>query len=162
MPSYENLAQGPASFENQGFMPSAAIHAKAINATMMSLMDDPDSFVKTIKVPKISNLSFEVDGIPMNATNCSKTNKEDLILWATLGYLPYSIISRDRRQALIQILEASHVLPTVKIGVTKDMRIVVTGVYKVSIPPTPNYIFEPVIHFIQEARPFIKLIADYL
>ncbi|MDD3181740.1 MAG: hypothetical protein PHD48_02910 [Alphaproteobacteria bacterium] len=132
------------------------------SSTVLSFFDGTDSFIKQIKVPKISNFSFEVDGIPMNAINHNESGVDKLILWATLGYLPFSITSQEKRRALIQILEGSHILPHVKVGVSADMKIVVTGIYEISIPPTPNYIFEPVIQFIQESRPFIRLIAEYL
>ncbi|MGE4351910.1 MAG: hypothetical protein AB7E52_06955 [Bdellovibrionales bacterium] len=129
---------------------------------VFSFFDEPEHFIKHIKVPKISDLVFEVDGIPLNAANQSEQEEDKLILWATLGYLPFSITSYERRMALIRIVEASHVLPHVKIGVSVDMRIVVTASYKIETPPSPNYIFEPVIRFIQEARPFIRLIGEYL
>jgi hypothetical protein len=127
-----------------------------------SLLDDTDDLISRIKVPKISDLSFEVDGIPLHARNRPDDGLDKIVIWATLGYLPYSITSREKRHALIHIMENSCRLPNIKIGIAQDMKIVVTATYPVEVPPTPNYIFEPVIRFIQESRPFIRLIGEYL
>ncbi len=131
-------------------------------SSVYALLDEHDSLIRKVQVPRISSLNFEVDGIPMSASNQTESGTGKLVLWATLGYLPYSITSQERRAAIVRILESSHVLPNVKVGITPSMKIIVTASYDIEIPPTPNYIFEPVIAFIQEARPFIRLIADYL
>lgn len=142
---------------------AALAHDASPNAPKrFSLLDGDTSFFTRIKVPKISDVTFEVDGIPLHAHNMPDNPNDKVVIWGVLGYLPFSIVSREKRHALIQIIESSHTLPIVRLGVDAQMQIVVTGTYPVQGPPTPNYIFEPVIHFIQEARPFIRLIAEQL
>lgn len=158
----DNLAMHQTSSTMGGQATSSELSRLFKTNPMLSLMEGSESLIRKVKVPRISNLSFEVDGIPMNAANQTNAGTDKLILWATLGYLPYSITSYEKRVAIIRILEASHALPCVRIGVSPDMKIIVTGSYAISTPPTPNYIFEPVISFIQESRPFIRLIAEYL
>lgn len=158
----ESLLLCPSPSDSTGIFSAMAATDLQKDAANFTLFDSTDSFLKRIRVPKISDLCFEVDGIPLNATNDSDSGTGKLIIWATLGYLPFSITSAEKRHALIQILEASHILPNVKIGISNEMKIVVTGCYEVSIPPSPNYIFEPVIQFIQESRPFIRLVGEYL
>ena len=155
--SYRTTALGPAGLCANDSM----VHAAALESRF-SFLDDTDQLILHIKVPKISDLSFEVDGIPLHARNKSDEERDQIVIWATLGYLPFSITSREKRHALIQILEGTHTLPNVRFGVTQDMEIVVAGTYPLVMPPTPNYIFEPVINFIQESRPVIRLIAEYL
>lgn len=79
-----------------------------------------------------------------------------------LGYLPYSVLSHRKRQDLISILEATHRLPHIRFGVDEHMKILVTGTYKISKPPSPDYIFAPLVRFLEESMPFIRLIGEHL
>lgn len=128
----------------------------------ITLFNDTDQFIRKVRVPKVSDLSFILDGIPFQARNTPKGAMADLVIWGTLGYLPYSVTSKEKRESLITILESSRRLSTAFFGVDSGMKIVVTGQFEIPNPPTPNYIFEPLIKLYQEARPYIKLIADYL
>jgi len=128
----------------------------------IDLFSNTESFISQIKVPKVSDLTFGVDGITFHARNTPKGPVADLLIWAVLGYLPYSVTSQKKRNSLITILEASHGLPTVRFGIDGEMKIIATGLFEIENPPTPNYIFVPLITFLQEARPFINLIGEYL
>lgn len=129
---------------------------------LLSLINDTDQFLREVHVPKVSNLTFEVGGIPFHARHVPHGPTAQLLIWGTLGYLPYTVQSKDKRNALIGILEGARALPHVKIGVGPEMRIIVTGEYKIANPPTPDYLFVPLIKFIQESRGFIKLIGETL
>lgn len=139
--------------------------ANSDNATSrkcMNLFADTDLFVSQIKVPKVSDLTFVVDGVPFHARNNPRGEVADLTIWCVLGYLPYSVVSQDKRMSLLAILEGSLGLKTVRFGVDGEMRIIATASFEIPNPPTPNYIFEPLITFMQNARPFMSLIGDYL
>ncbi len=63
---------------------------------------------------------------------------------------------------MISILEATRSLRNVKFGVDPHMKIIVTGSYRISKPPSPDYIFVPLVRFLEESMPFIRLIGDNL
>jgi hypothetical protein len=128
----------------------------------LSFIANSDQFLRQIAVPHVSHLTFEVDGIPFNARHVPQGNSADLIIWGTLGYLPFSVTSPQKRNNLITILEATRFLPRVKFGVDRSMRIVVTSSFKIAEPPGPTYLFEPLIQFLQESRAFIRLIGEHL
>lgn len=127
-----------------------------------SFMTDPDSFMRFVKVPSKCMLSFEVRGIPFNAQQITTDSGSKLILWGTLGILPYTVTNAKKRQSLIKILESARCLPNVLIGIDKEMKIIVRSAHDITHASATNYLFEPLINMLQEAGPFIRLIGDYL
>lgn len=131
-------------------------------AKSISLLSDADQSIHRIIVPHVTNLRFEVDGIPFCATHKPAGTVSQLAIWGTLGYMPYSVNSARKRKNMIRVLEAARQLPNVKIGIDRETKILVMGEYTISTPPTPVYLFEPLTQFLQESRPFIQLVAEFL
>lgn len=129
---------------------------------LLSLVGDKDKFLREIKPPTASKLTFQIDGILFKANHAPDGKVSHLTIWAELGYLPYSVNSSAKRKQLIAILEGTHILPHIKFGVDSRMRILVTGEYKITKPPSPDYLFIPLIRFLEESLPFIRLIGEYL
>lgn len=127
-----------------------------------SFMADPENFLRLVKVPDEYSLSFEVEGIPFNAQHITTANGSKLVLWSTLGILPFTVVNAESRHALIHILESARNLPTVMIGIDKKMQIIVRAAYDISQSPAANYLFAPLVHMMQEARPYIRLVGEYL
>lgn len=127
-----------------------------------SFLHDTDRFLREIRVPSVANVSFELNGIPFHARHEPQDDKSHLLIWGLLGYLPYSVVSHAKREALISIVEGAQTLPHIKFGIAPHMRIVVTAEYRISRPPSPDYLFAPLCHMMQEAKPFIGLIAEFL
>ena len=127
-----------------------------------ALINNPDSIMREVKVPDESSLSFEVDGIPFNAHYFCFESTRKLVLWGTLGILPYTVNSAEKRKNLITILEATKSLPTVLFGIDREMKIIVRSAYVVANPPPADYLFMPLVNLVQEARPFIRLIGENL
>ncbi len=129
---------------------------------LASILDDTDRFLREIKPPSTSDLSFEVDGVFFKARHVPKEKGARLTIWGTLGYLPYSVDSGKKRREIIAILEGARALPHVKFGVDSQMKIVAVGEYEIASPPSPDYLFLPLVRFMQEALPFIRLIGEHL
>lgn len=129
---------------------------------ILSLLFDSNQFLREIKTPTVSNISFEAAGIFFKARHMPTGNHSNLLIWGTLGYLPYSVSSPQKRQDLITILESTRRLPHIKFGVDPHMKIIVTGEYKITLPPTPDYLFVPLIRFLEESLPFVRLIGEHL
>lgn len=130
--------------------------------TCLTLLEDTDSFLRQIRVPRVGNLSFGVDGIPFYTKITPHGATAELIIWCALGYLPFSVTSSEKRQALIEIVESARLLPLIKMGVDQHMKIIVTATFVIPNPPTPNYVFYPLIQFMQVGRPYIRLIGEHL
>ncbi len=127
-----------------------------------SLINNPDSIMQEVKVPEENSIAFELDGIPFNAHRFCSQNTQKLVLWATLGILPYTANSAEKRKNLITILEGTKALPNVLFGIDREMQIIVRSAYIITNPPPTDYIFVPLVQLMQEARPFIRLIGENL
>lgn len=83
-------------------------------------------------------------------------------LQAVLGYLPYTVESSERRSAILQILQAARLLGNVHFGLDHAGKIVVVGRFADETIVAPDFLFFPLVKFMQEAKPFIGLIGRYL
>lgn len=131
-------------------------------AEMHHLIKDIDYLMAPIASERFRGLSFSLDGIPFEAARV-QTQEEQLIrIRATLGYLPYTIESADRRAALLSILSSSQSLFNVRFGLDGQNRIVAVGAFASDTLVSPDFLFHPLTLFLQEAQPFIALIGRYL
>jgi hypothetical protein len=138
-------------------------HKPRIYPPLNELVRDADQFLQQIRIPTVNHLQFFLNDIPFQA---SKTTLEDgrlhLCLWATLGYLPYSAESAEKRRILVDILNSVTYLTVAKIGVDRELKIIARGDFLLKKLELPTFIFPPLLAFWQEAGPFIKLIGEYL
>jgi hypothetical protein len=147
------------SFEE--FLASKGSSGKGANG-FPQMVNDIDHFLRQVCVPDSSNLCFQIDGAPFQASYEPSDKGVKLQFWAHLGYLPFSVESAQRRRMLIDILEGSRLLPTVKFGVDRENQIIVTQTTFVPTIQPPAFIFVPLLAFVQEAMPFIRLIGECL
>lgn len=127
-----------------------------------SFIADTAQFIRQVMVPRVSNLSFEVDGVLYHARHIPNGTTAQLVIWGVLGYLPYSVTSIKKRENLINLLEGARDLPLVTFGIDHEMKIIVSGTYTIPTPPTPTYLFYPLTQFLQESRAFTRLIGSFL
>jgi len=133
-----------------------------VAARFQSLIADTDTFMRGLKAPQTSNLAFQVDGIPFESHYVPEGPYLRLVIWGPLGVLPYTVSSSEKRRALITILEGSRRLPHIKFGIDRTLRILVSGEFLIPPPHGPTFIFAPLIAFLQEAQPYIRLIGETL
>lgn len=129
-----------------------------------NFIKDIDYLITTVDSDKIERLSFMVNDIPFYVTH-KKYNSDGenvVCIQAVLGFLPYSIDGYERRQAIRAILDATHALLHARFGVDHYGRIFAAGKFVPHTKISPDFIFYPLICFIQEAQPFIDLIGEYL
>lgn len=130
---------------------------------LMSIVACSGTFVPDIRPPKIINLSCEIAGVPFFVRHIPRDDpKDSLIIWVTLGYLPFSLVSPLRRRALIRILEDLRAVRGVRFGIDSEMKIIAIKQFEISKPLSSTYFFEPLLIFVQRTRPYIRLIGEYL
>jgi hypothetical protein len=126
------------------------------------LANNTERFLRELWVPRASNLQFLIDNVTFQASYAPEGDGVKLQLWATLGYLPYSVESHQRRRMLLAILEGAHALRNVHFGLNRDKQIIVTQTLVVPDLQPPAFIFVALVLFLQESRPFITLIGACL
>lgn len=126
------------------------------------LLNDTNEFLRQIMVPHASNIHFQVEGVLFQASYSLEGSTTRFQVWATLGYLPYSMESAQRRRLLISLLECLRYGKGAQFGVNKENQIIVTQVFTLEDMHPPLFIFGPLLAFLQASLPFIRLIGECL
>jgi hypothetical protein len=126
------------------------------------MVDDADWFVQQVLVPQANNFQFQVDGIPFQAGYAVDDEGIKLHIWATLGYMPFSIESSDRRRVLVALLDGLRYGREAQFGINKENQIVVMQATTLTSVQFPEFIFVPLVAFLQKNLPFIRLIGECL
>ena len=115
------------------------------------------------RVPElIGRFAFDYDGMTFDTRRITQNTGNRFLLTASIGRLPFSIESIERRNAIKTIVQASRKLPKVQFSIDNSGKITAGAVYDSAPLAAPDFIFYPLILFLQEARPFMKLIGRYL
>lgn len=122
----------------------------------------PDGHIGIIEPPGDLNLGFSADGIPYRLTLASTPGGRLCRITADIGFVPYSAQGRNRRQAILLALDAAKTLPTVRFHLTHGQAIRVEAETMITERVTSSRLFLEVMRLLQEARPFVRLIGEYL
>ena len=110
----------------------------------------------------VERFRFSFDGLDFDVRRIAQQNGHRFLVNATMGYMPFSIESGERREAIKTIIAATRVLPSVRFTVDTTSKISAGALFDITQIVSPDFIFYPLSLFMQEARPFIKLIGKYL
>jgi hypothetical protein len=115
----------------------------------------PPSFVEQFR--------FELDGLSFDVRRIKQKEGHRFLVTAKIGYLPFSVESSERREIIKTIVLASRTLPTVHFSIDPSSKITAGALLDVRGDGiAPDFIFYPLMLFLQEAQPFIQLIGRYL
>lgn len=124
-------------------------------------MDDAGEF--SVNSPtEASRHHFFLDGLMFHVSLTPDGDDTLFQIWADVGYLPYSIESPEKRVKLSRILRAAANLENARFTVDEKQKIIVLG--QVTVPghlTLPDLMYE-VLTFLQEARPYLKVLGQYL
>jgi hypothetical protein len=148
-------------------MPNAEPHRdprKSFDLTQNfdELLQELNQKLTAVPYKSIERFRFSFDGLDFDVRRACREQNECFLLNATVGYMPFTIESDERRDAIKTIIISSWRLPTVRFGVDLSSKILAGGVFDVSSIVRPDLMFYPLTLFMQEARPFINLIGNYL
>lgn len=121
-----------------------------------------DEEFSALSTAKIERFKFELDGLNFDIRRIDHDSKHRFIINATIGYLPFSIESSERREAIKTIVMATRALPNVRFSINSASRISAGALFDAAHIVAPDFIFYPLTLFLQEARPFINLIGKHL
>lgn len=126
-----------------------------------NVVKDIDYLLAPISVDRFGKLHFCVDDVPFEVAHTNLDGTCRIRFQATLGYLPFSVESVERRNALLTILLETRNLYNVIFQLSPESRIIAIGAFEVEDISSINYVFHPLMRFMQEAGPFFKLIRKY-
>jgi hypothetical protein len=126
------------------------------------LLQQLDTQFAAAKPALVERFQFDLDGIKIELRRIKQSVGHRFLITATLGHLPFSIESSERRQAIRAIVDAARVLPKVRFKIDHMCKISAGTLLDVPETIAPDFIFYPLTLFLQEARPFMQLIGRYL
>jgi L-lactate utilization protein LutC len=126
------------------------------------LLDKLDQEFSNYAPTLLEKFSFELDGVAVSMRRIRQPKKEQFLISLSLGHLPFSVESRERRSAVQTIVTATQRLPNAHFSIDHTSRICVGGLIETQNIIAPDMIFYPLVTFLQEARPFMQLIGKYL
>lgn len=106
--------------------------------------------------------SFELDGIGVEVRRITHEKSDKVLISATIGRLPFSIESPERRDAIRTLVMATRRLPRLHFSIDTAGKITAGGLFDPANVVAPDFIFHPLSLFLQEGRPFFRLIGLYL
>lgn len=123
---------------------------------------NPDGVPSISHPPRPSRLRFVVKGLPFYAAVSPSGEESTCQVWAEVGHLPFTAQSPAKRAAILGVLQSTQNLPNAHFVVQGGQKIILFSEYKSEGRITPEDIVYQTVGLIQEARPFLRLMAEYL
>lgn len=112
--------------------------------------------------PRPSHLRFVVDEVPLQLSVGRDGDQTISQIWAELGHVPYTAQAPERRRMLLAILRSIKGLDRVQFLVQGGQRILIFSEWRHDEHPAPDDIIYQTVMMMQQARPFLRLLAPYL
>ncbi|WP_207478317.1 hypothetical protein [Arenibaculum pallidiluteum] len=126
----------------------------------------PDGLLGIHESPRPSNQRFQLDDLLYHVTLSPETTDEGSFtrfrIWAELGYVPYTAQAPEQRRGVLSVLRAARGLERACFVVDPSQKILVIGETISAEPMTVDSMVYEVLLFVQEARPYVRILADYL
>ncbi|PWC33753.1 hypothetical protein [Azospirillum sp. TSO35-2] len=140
----------------------AVVPDGALPITPDSIVMTPEGVLGIAKPPKPCKLTFMADGLPFNIAVRHEGDGSVCQIWADLGHVPYTAQAPERRRALLAVLRGIEGLPNVRFIVQGGQKIILFSEITLEHHASPEDLFHQTILVLQEARPFLRLLAEYL
>jgi len=145
----------PAFAQQMSYEPANAISFTDLLETLDKHTDGKTSTL-------VERFKFDLYGLTYNVRSINQHGHYRFLVTVNLGYLPFSIESSERRDAIRTIVMASQRLPNVRFSIDSASKISAGALMDPIEVMAPDFIFYPLVMFLQEARPFMDLIGTYL
>ncbi|CAO3413774.1 hypothetical protein [Azospirillum endophyticum] len=126
----------------------------------------PEGVLGIAKPPRPCKLTFMAGGLPFNVAVRHESEEEGggsiCQIWADVGHVPYTAQAPERRRALLAVLRGIEGLPHVRFIVQGGQKIILFSEIRLEHHASPEDLFHQTILVLQEARPFLRLLGEYL
>ena len=121
-----------------------------------------DGLLGISATPAPAKQRFVIDDLLFNVMTDPIGNGSRLRIWAELGWVPYTAQSPQRRRDVLAILRATQHLERSCFVLDEGQKILVIGESHVDehIDVT-GVVFETLL-FLQEVRPYLRILSEYL
>lgn len=149
----------------------AQVAASGRPVAMNALYMTPEGVLAVASPPRPSKLNFVVDGLmfhaaiaPAQGTGSEGDPGSVGQIWAEVGLIPFTAQSPHTRRTLINLLRSiqSMGLPRARFVVEGQHKILLFCECRTEQPMTADDLIYEIVLLVQEARPFLRLLAEYL
>jgi hypothetical protein len=123
---------------------------------------DAEGQLVIIPRPGMARIKFTADQVVYQATITPGEEGAECLVTAELGFLPFTIESRERRATLLTILQGTRRLPRIKFAIANGQKICLTSTFHLSGRLTPYRVIYEMAQVAHEAGPFLRLLSEYL
>ena len=117
--------------------------------------------VPSIRPPQPTRLSFVADGLPFHAAASPQGDGAVCQIWAEVGHIPYTAQAPERRRRLLAILRAMPRLERARF-VVQEQKILLASESRRAGAVTAEDLIHETVALIQEARPFLRMLGEWL
>lgn len=144
-------------------MPSLAEVAQtALPFSPDSFFMTPEGVLGIAKPPRPARLHFMAEGLPFSIAVGFDGETSRSQVWAEVGHIPYTAQSPERRRQLLAVLRGIEGLAHVTFVVQEGQKILLFSEKTFDGQPSPEDLIHQTVLAVQEARPFLRLLAPYL
>ncbi|WP_029010198.1 hypothetical protein [Azospirillum halopraeferens] len=148
----------------------AEVAAASLPLGVNAVFTTPEGVLGIARPPRPSRLNFIVDGLPFHAAVSPEEGADGrdgavCQIWAEVGHIPYSAQSPERRRRLLEALRAIQAvegLQRARFLVQEGQKILLFSETRVDGHVTPEGLIHETVLLVQEARPFLRILADYI
>jgi hypothetical protein len=153
----------PASTRLEAISSLANVNVASLPLGVNAIEINEDGVPCIAEPPQPSRLRYVVHGLPFYAA-VSPEGDDGVTcqVWAEVGVLPFTVQSPAKRAAILTVLQSSKSLPTAKLLVQGGQKIILFSETRKSERFTPEDIIFQTVTILQEARPFLAILAEYL
>ena len=127
-----------------------------------AIFKDADGLLAISRPPRPSRLRFFADEMSFNVAVSPETDATVCQIWAEVAYIPYTVESVDRRRNALAVLHGAEGLQRARFVVEEGQKILLVGDSRLTGAVTPERLIYEIVLLIQEARPFLRLLAEEL
>ncbi|WP_114392000.1 hypothetical protein [Oleisolibacter albus] len=124
------------------------------------LSETGDVVVK--RPPQPSRHHFFLDGLLFHVAITPGESETLFQIWAEIGWMPYTIESPDKRAQLQAVLRSALWLDQARFVVDDSQKILVLGQRKLPGVLTLSDMMYETVQFMQQARPYLRVLGQYL
>ncbi len=130
---------------------------------------NPDTFVMTpdgvlgiAKPPRPARLHFVADGLPFSIAVSFDGTTSVSQIWAEVGHIPYTAQSPERRRQILAVLRGIPAMAHARFLVQEGQKILLFSEGRFDGHAAPEDLIHQTVLALQEARPFLRLLAPLL
>lgn len=151
----------PASARLEALRALAQVAEGALPLGLNAVSMTADGVPCIARPPQPTKLTFVAAGLPFHAAVSPEGDGAICQLWAEVGHIPYTAQAPERRRRLLAVLRGVPKLERARF-VVQEQKILLASESRHDGPVTAeNLIYETVL-LVQEARPFLRMLAEWL